>query len=99
MMKALLSLFMLLVFMLAVVDSVIRSGQSFHFLIGTINLRNFERTFIDSHLETTNKRLDSMLDYAMIELPQVWVSLFFGRVVLHTHCKINTGLLFSREKK
>ena len=37
MMKALLSLFMLLVFMLVVVDSVIRSGQSFHFLISTIN--------------------------------------------------------------
>ena len=39
-----------------------------------------------------------MLDYAMIEHPQVWVSLFFSRVVLHTHCKTNTGLLFSREK-
>ena len=52
MIKALLSLSMLLVFMLAVVDSVIRSGESFHFL-------------------TTNKRLDSMLDYAMIEHPQV----------------------------
>jgi len=47
-MKALLSLFMLLVFVLAVVDSVIRAGQSFHFLISTINWRNLERTFIES---------------------------------------------------
>ena len=37
--------------------SVIRSGESFHFLISTINWHKLERTLIDSHLETISKRL------------------------------------------
>ena len=57
MMKTLQSLFVFLVLMLAVGDSVIRSGESFLFLISTINWHKLERTLIDSHLETISKRL------------------------------------------